>query len=828
MAKMADGADPSATARRVTAYRLGAEPLAAEHGDPGDDDRLAADVATGAAAVDLASPMGRHLQARTRFFDRVVVNALARHVTQVGLIGAGYDGRALRYRAPGVRWWEVDRPVTQRNKRSRLERLGIGTDGVTFVALDLSDGGVAAALVAAGFEPDAPALFVLEGVAPYLEVDTLRDVLRELRSLATPGTRLAISLRRPGTDAAARACFAAAVEALGEPAVGSVSAEDAAPLLEASRWRPARLSERATTAGFVMGVPVFAPATEGMAPTVGRIGAFVERMLYRSGGDSLAAHLEDTYGIPVTDSKELDLGVHRVARADGSTWIARVFPAARPFEAAVEDASLLTALRTAGIPAERPATPEPVSSHAGQAVLVTDFAPGRQASGGPALAERLGGLLARIHALPAEGRPAQRTGGAWHHLLFDGTVTEEWTAATTLVHDARHRVPPAGAMDYERLVGALDRARVSADLPTGIVHPDFVALNVIQAEDGSLTIVDWAGAGVGARVVSLGCLLWSVAAHGPSVDAAARAYASTVTLRPAEFDHLPAAMALRPAILACWTFATGRSSVADAAAWWDRQQGNVSRTVERARAGLAGDRPERRRSGRRTARGATTSTEGGTTSGSGRLVTEWFDHDGGRQVTVHVPPTAPEAIVFAGDGARISQWGETLQGAGLPSTMIVGVHASKDETIRLHEYSPSSDPARFVDHETFFVDQVRQWVSSALHVTLPAERTAVLGVSASGELALALGLRHRDVYGAVFCASPGAGYRPPPEMPDPPPRTYLVAGRQEPFFRDNAIRWADALDAAGADVVMVEREGSHGDPFWREELLRMVAWAFGR
>ena len=48
---------------------------------------------------------------------------------------------------------------------------------------------------------------------------------------------------------------------------------------------------------------------------------------------------------------------------------------------------------------------------------------------------------------------------------------------------------------------------------------------------------------------------------------------------------------------------------------------------------------------------------------------------------------------------------------------------------------------------------------------LPIERTAVFGVSARGELALTIGLRHPDVYGAVFCASPGAGYRPPDMMP---------------------------------------------------------------
>lgn len=113
-------------------------------------------------------------------------------------------------------------------------------------------------------------------------------------------------------------------------------------------------------------------------------------------------------------------------------------------------------------------------------------------------------------------------------------------------------------------------------------------------------------------------------------------------------------------------------------------------------------------------------------------------------------------------------------------------------------------------------------------MALSAERSAVFGVSAGGELALALGLRHPHVYGAVFCASPGGGYKPPAVMPNPLPRTYLVAGTQEPFFLGNAKRWADALHDRGADVVIRERTGSHGGAFWREEFPLMVKWAFGR
>src|SRR5215471_355810 len=105
-----------------------------------------------------------------------------------------------------------------------------------------------------------------------------------------------------------------------------------------------------------------------------------------------------------------------------------------------------------------------------------------------------------------------------------------------------------------------------------------------------------------------------------------------------------------------------------------------------------------------------------TGSVSGEFVTEMFEYDGGRQVTVYVPPGPPEAIVFAGDGQRIPQWGRLLERAHVPSTMIVGVHGLADETLRLHEYSPGFEPERFAAHEKFFVDDVRGWVRARFGV----------------------------------------------------------------------------------------------------------------
>jgi enterochelin esterase-like enzyme len=221
-------------------------------------------------------------------------------------------------------------------------------------------------------------------------------------------------------------------------------------------------------------------------------------------------------------------------------------------------------------------------------------------------------------------------------------------------------------------------------------------------------------------------------------------------------------------------------------------------------------------------------------STAGEFITETLAYDGGRQVSAYVPAAAAEAVVFAGDGQLITSWAAVLEAADLPPTMIIGAHRVEDETLRLHEYSPGRDTAafafdrqRFAAHEKFFVQDVRRWAATRLGVRLPTGRTAVFGVSAGAELALAMGLRHPDIYGAVLGASPGAGYRPPAALPGRLPRTYLVAGTEEPFFRTNATRWAHALREAGADVVMTERAGAHGDAFWKHEFPLMVTWAFG-
>src|SRR5579859_4829681 len=147
---------PSVTAQRVAAHRLTFTRPGWQHGDPAADDALAADVAAGTEIAE--GRMHDHLAARTAFFDQAVLSALAGGVRQVVTGAAGYDGRALRFALPGLRWIEVDHPVTQRDKLARLDRLSIAAGHITFVPADFTVDPLPGLLTAAGLNPAEPAL----------------------------------------------------------------------------------------------------------------------------------------------------------------------------------------------------------------------------------------------------------------------------------------------------------------------------------------------------------------------------------------------------------------------------------------------------------------------------------------------------------------------------------------------------------------------------------------------------------------------------------------------------------------------------------------------
>jgi methyltransferase (TIGR00027 family) len=139
-------------------------------------------------------PLSTHLAVRTRFFDRQVLDALAAGVAQVVVLGAGYDDRALRFRAPGVHYFEVDHPATQRDKRRRLGRIGVSPGEIALISLDFRDDDLVAVLGAAGHDASQQTLFICEGLFIYLNLNATVRLLQASRSCASAGSRLAASL----------------------------------------------------------------------------------------------------------------------------------------------------------------------------------------------------------------------------------------------------------------------------------------------------------------------------------------------------------------------------------------------------------------------------------------------------------------------------------------------------------------------------------------------------------------------------------------------------------------------------------------------------------
>jgi methyltransferase (TIGR00027 family) len=236
----------SLTARRVAAHRLSFPRLASPYGRPEVDRQLQTDVAAG---VELEpTPIARYLRARTAFFDRVVVGALDAGTRQVVVVGAGYDGRSLRYAKPGVRWFELDHPDTQADKRARLERLGIATAEIGFAAADFAVDDAAEALARAGHDPGQASLFACEGVAAYLPIDALAALLRALRGRAAPASTLAITLAlRSDSPAGTPAPLAlrAAAAGMGEPLLSELARGELTAFLLDGGWAVRRATDPA-------------------------------------------------------------------------------------------------------------------------------------------------------------------------------------------------------------------------------------------------------------------------------------------------------------------------------------------------------------------------------------------------------------------------------------------------------------------------------------------------------------------------------------------------------------------------------------------------------
>jgi methyltransferase (TIGR00027 family) len=137
--------------------------------------------------------MSNLLLIRTRFIDDHLRRALADGATQVVILGAGFDTRALRFAdlLQGRKTIELDYQSTQEIKRRRLSEACIPVpDYLRFAEIDFKRDSLSDVLRDAGYQPQQKTFFIWEGVSMYLTEDTVRRTLCTISRYSAPGSSL--------------------------------------------------------------------------------------------------------------------------------------------------------------------------------------------------------------------------------------------------------------------------------------------------------------------------------------------------------------------------------------------------------------------------------------------------------------------------------------------------------------------------------------------------------------------------------------------------------------------------------------------------------------
>jgi methyltransferase (TIGR00027 family) len=195
-----------------------------------------------AAARPASLPAGTdnpYIAVRSRFFDEFLTGAVAGEGAprQIVLLAAGLDTRAFRLDWPaGTKLYELDRPELLEAKQEILDHAGAKPRSPrTTVPVDLTKPWVSA-LRGAGFDPTAPSAWLVEGLTPYLDEPSVRRLLEDAASLASPGSHLGIDFI--GQSFLRSPYVRAAIDAMArEGSPWQYGTDDPEGLLAAAGWK---------------------------------------------------------------------------------------------------------------------------------------------------------------------------------------------------------------------------------------------------------------------------------------------------------------------------------------------------------------------------------------------------------------------------------------------------------------------------------------------------------------------------------------------------------------------------------------------------------------
>lgn len=146
-----------------------------------------------------------HYALRKACIKRLARSALGDGVTQVVVIGAGFDSLNLELEGdfPTTEFWEIDHPATQRFKLRALS--GLGRNRTHFVPADLNVHGLdKEALIESHFDPNRRTLWIAEGLLMYLTEEMVSSLMKAVASLSAPASRFVFTFMEKLSDGGIR------------------------------------------------------------------------------------------------------------------------------------------------------------------------------------------------------------------------------------------------------------------------------------------------------------------------------------------------------------------------------------------------------------------------------------------------------------------------------------------------------------------------------------------------------------------------------------------------------------------------------------------------
>jgi len=133
---------------------------------------------------------------RTRFFDDYFQRIISTSdIRQVVLMATGLDTRAFRLPWPeGTKVFELDQPQVLQYKEQILSSAGAQPASKRHaIEVDLT-GPWTDALIKAGFDPQQPSVWLLEGFFHYIPTESITHILDDITSQAAPGSWLGFDI----------------------------------------------------------------------------------------------------------------------------------------------------------------------------------------------------------------------------------------------------------------------------------------------------------------------------------------------------------------------------------------------------------------------------------------------------------------------------------------------------------------------------------------------------------------------------------------------------------------------------------------------------------